>query len=204
MQQILNILKKPAVKVIGLMSGTSADGIDAVLVEINKKSLKVKELLFKTFPYPKKLRQKILQASTASNPTLDEVLHLNFALGEYFSDAALKLLKGSKCKIQNVDLIGSHGQTIRHLPKLTEFFGKKISGTFQVAEPSVIAKRTKVVTVADFRPADIAVGGQGAPLVPYPHFLLFADSKKGTAVLNIGGIANITVWSGNSSHPAPG
>lgn len=200
MKHLLDILKKPKVKVIGLMSGTSADGIDAVLVEINKKNLKVKELLFKTFPYPEKLKHKILQVSTASNPNLDEVWRLNFALGEYFSEAALKLLKGSKYKTGNVDLIGSHGQTIRHLPKLTESFGKKIRATFQIAEPSVIAKRTKVITVADFRPADIAAGGQGAPLVPYPHFLLFGESKKGIAILNIGGIVNITAWSGNSSH----
>lgn len=200
MKHLLDILKKPKVKVIGLMSGTSADGIDAVLVEINKKNLKVKELLFKTFPYPEKLKHKILQVSTASNPNLDEILQLNFALGEYFSEAALKLLKGSKYKIGNVDLISSHGQTIRHLPQLTESFGKKIRATFQIAEPSVIAKRTKVITVADFRPADIAAGGQGAPLVPYPHFLLFGESKKGIAILNIGGIANITVWSGNSSQ----
>jgi len=200
MRQILNILKEPKVRVIGLMSGTSADGIDAVLVEINKKNLKVKELLFRTFPYPEKLKQKILQVSSASNPNLDEVCHLNFVLGEYFSAAALKLLKGSKYKIGNVDLIGSHGQTIRHLPKPTKSFGKKIRATFQIAEPSIIAKRTKVATVADFRPADIAVGGEGAPLVPYPHFLLFGGDKKGTAILNIGGIANITVWSKNSSQ----
>jgi len=199
MQQILNLLKKPKIKVIGLISGTSADGIDTVLVEINKKNLKVKELLFRTFLYPEKLKQQILQLSTVSNPDLDEVCRLNFVLGEYFSDAALRLLKGSKYKIRNVDLIGSHGQTIRHLPKLTEFFGKKIRGTFQIAEPSVIAKKTKVITVADFRPADIAVGGEGAPLVPYPHFLLFADSKKGTAILNIGGIANFSAWSKKSS-----
>lgn len=200
MRHILDILKKPKVKVIGLMSGTSADGIDAVLVEINKKSLKVKELLFKTYPYSEKLKQKILQVSSASNPNLDEVCRLNFALGEYFSAAALKLLKGSKYKTGNVDLIGSHGQTIRHLPRLTKSFGKKIRATFQIAEPSVIAKRTGVITVADFRLADIAAGGEGAPLVPYPHFLLFGESKKGTAILNIGGIANITVWSKNSSQ----
>lgn len=199
MRQILNILKKPKVRAVGLMSGTSVDGIDAVLVEIDSKSLKVKELLFKTFPYPPKLKQSILQVSTASNPNLDEILYLNSALGEYFSEAALKLLKGSKYKIGNVDLIGSHGQTIRHLPNFTKFLGKKIRATFQIAEPSVIAKRTGVLTVADFRPADIATGGEGAPLVPYPHFLLFGTSGKRTAILNIGGIANITAWSKNSS-----
>ena len=201
MKRISGILKKPKIKVIGLMSGTSADGIDAVLVEIDKKNLKPKELLFKTFPYPEKLKQKILQVSSASNPNLDEILRLNFVLGEYFSAAALKLLKGSKYKIGNVDLIGSHGQTIRHLPRLTPILrGKKTRATLQIAEPSVIAKRTKVVTVADFRPADIATGGEGAPLVPYPHFLLFGGDKKGTAILNIGGIANITAWSKNSSQ----
>lgn len=181
------------------MSGTSADGIDAVLVEIIRQNFKVKELLFKTFPYPENLKQKILHISSASHPSLDEVTRLNFVLGEYFADAALNLLKGSKFKIKDVDLIGSHGQTVRHLPKLTNFYGKKIRGTFQIAEPSLIAKRTNVITVADFRPADIAKGGEGAPLVPYPHYLLFNDKKKSMAILNIGGIANLTAWSKNSN-----
>src|SRR4030067_3396447 len=199
MQQILNILKKPKVKVMGLMSGTSADGIDAVLVEVNKQNLKVKELLFKTFTYPEILKRKILHTSSVSKPSLDEITRLNFVLGEYFSDAALNLLKGSKFKIKDVDLIGSHGQTIRHLPQLINSFGKKIRGTFQIAEPCIIAKRTHVITVADFRPADIAKGGEGAPLVPYPHYLLFNDKKKNLAIVNIGGIVNVTAWSKNST-----
>ncbi len=199
MLKLLEIPKKSKVKAIGLMSGTSADGIDAVLVEINRQNLKVKELLFKTYPYPEKLKQKILQISSASHPRLDEVVRLNFVLGEYFSYAALNLLKGSKFKIQEVDLIGSHGQTIRHLPHVMNFFGRKIRGTFQMAEPAVIAKRTCLITVADFRPKDIAAGGEGAPLVPLPHFLLFSEEKKATMILNIGGIANLTAWPKNSN-----
>src|SRR5574341_647029 len=199
MQKLQEISTRSKVKVIGLMSGTSADGIDAVLVEINKSNLKVKVLLFKTFPYPYELKQKILQISSAFNPSLDEVIRLNFVLGEYFADAALNLLKRSKFKIQDVNLIGSHGQTIRHLPHLTNFSGKKIRGTFQIAEPSVIAKRTSLVTVADFRSKDIAAGGEGAPLVPLPHFWLFSEKKKATAILNIGGIANLTAWPKNFS-----
>jgi anhydro-N-acetylmuramic acid kinase len=181
--------------VVGLMSGTSADGIDACLVEINntKKNLKVESLGCRTYKFSHRVQQKILQISDASYQNLDEVLRLNMALGEYFAQAVFSVVKAFGYNIKKIDLIGSHGQTVRHLPEWKKRLGKKVRTTLQIVEPSVIASKTKVITVGDFRTSDIAFGGEGAPLTPYVHFLLFGDKRISRMVVNIGGIANVTV-----------
>ncbi len=177
------------------MSGTSADGIDACLVKIDdtKTKLKVKTLGCKTYKFPQELHKKIIQISDPSYQNLDEVLRLNMVLGEYFAHAVFSATKAFGYKIEEIDLIGSHGQTVRHLPDRERRFGKKIRATLQIGEPSVIASKTGKVTVGDFRSGDLARGGQGAPLTPYTHYLLFGDKRISRMVINIGGIANVTV-----------
>jgi len=195
MRKLQHLLKKKKRKVMGLLSGTSADGIDACLVEIDGSRLKprIKELGFKTCPFPQVLRKRILQVSDPGFQHLDEVLRLNMLMGRYFAEAALSLIKGLGYDADQIDLIGSHGQTIRHLPREVLRFRKKVKATFQIGEPSVIAQRTGIVTVGDFRTSDVASGGQGAPLAPLGHFLLFNKKPLSQIILNLGGIANLTI-----------
>lgn len=189
------LFRKKTRLVVGLMSGTSADGIDACLVKIDniKKNLRVKTLGCKTYKFPQKLQQKIIQISDPSYQDLDEVLRLNMVLGEYFARAVFSVSKALSYEMSDIDLIGSHGQTVRHLPDCKKRFGKKVRATLQIGEPSVIASKTGIVTVGDFRQGDIARGGEGAPLTPYVHHLLFGDKRISRMVINIGGIANVTV-----------
>lgn len=175
---------------IGLMSGTSMDGIDAAVVEIRRHGWQreVKALAFVTVPYPKKLKEVLLRVTQDENALsrLSEISALNFVIGEHFAAAALKAMRRSGLSPERVDLIGSHGQTVSHRPR-----GKEPS-TLQLGEPAVIAQRTGVTTVADFRPADVAAGGEGAPLTPYVHYLLFRDRSRSRAIHNLGGISNLT------------
>jgi anhydro-N-acetylmuramic acid kinase len=203
MGKLHNLIKKKNRLIVGLMSGTSADGIDACLVKIDNanpkdpasrgKNLKVKPIGCKTYKFPQEVQQKIIQVSDPSYQNLDEVLRLNMALGEYFAQAVFSMVKASGYEMEEIDLIGSHGQTVRHLPEWEKKIGKKVRATLQIGEPAVIASKTGVVTVGDFRTGDIALGGQGAPLTPYVHYLLFGDKRISRLVVNIGGIANITV-----------
>jgi len=189
------LLRKKKRKVIGLMSGTSADGIDACLVEISssRQHLRIKELGFMSQPYPEPLRKKILEVSDPAFQNLDQVLRLNMVVGEYFAKAALSFTRKLGYTCGQIDLIGSHGQTIRHLPQEVLRFKKRVKATLQIGEPAVIARRTGVITVGDFRASDMASGGQGAPLAPLGHFFLFNRKNLSQIVLNLGGIANITV-----------
>ncbi len=181
-------------KVIGLMSGTSADGIDAALVEIGpgRGLPKLRLLRFDVFPFPDGLRDQILLAADDSGGGTGTLCRLNVYLGELFAEAARAIARRAGVAMTRVGLIGSHGQTIAHLP------GSKIEGshairsTLQIGEPSVIAERTGITTVADFRPRDLAAGGEGAPLTPYLHALLFRHPRRDRIVLNLGGIANLT------------
>jgi anhydro-N-acetylmuramic acid kinase len=195
MKKFERLLKKRKRKVIGLISGTSADGIDVCLVDIDhsKPKQKINELGFETYPFPENLRKKIIQASDPVYQNLDEVLRLDMVMGEYFAEAALSLIMKSGYRPEKIDLVGSHGQTIRHLPEEVFRFKKKVKATLQIGEPSVIAQRTGVVTVGDFRTSDMASGGEGAPLAPLGHFLLFASKIYSQMVLNLGGIANLTI-----------
>jgi anhydro-N-acetylmuramic acid kinase len=195
MDKLYNLIKKKNRLVVGLMSGTSADGIDACLVKINNagKNLRVKTLGCKTFKFSPELQQRIIQISDPAYQNLDEVIRLNMVLGDYFAQAVFSAAKACGYEISEIDLIGSHGQTVRHLPECKKTLGKKVRATFQIGEPSVIASKTGIITVGDFRQGDMARGGEGAPLTPYIHHLLFGDKRISRMVVNIGGIANVTV-----------
>jgi len=181
------------VNVIGLMSGTSGDGVDAALVSIRGAGLNltVTQRAFCPTPYPASLRRQVLAVSTGG--TVAEVCHLNAVLGEWFAKAAMNVLARARLRPSDVHLIGSHGQTIHHLPKPIRVPGLgPIRSTLQIAEPAVIAERTGITTVADFRPRDVAAGGDGAPLTPYAHYLLLRDRRRSRLVVNLGGISNVT------------
>ncbi len=226
LNELLRLQHKNPKKVIGLMSGTSADGIDACLVEISGNGLhtRINVLVSETYPYDETTRTAILDTCNPETGTVDKVCQLNFHLGKLFANAATSIANKAHISIKDIDLIGSHGQTIYHLPNQTtmektedrsresnsntvdiDAFKKETwdlphsRSTLQIGEPSVIAQETGVTTVADFRPRDMAAGGQGAPLVPYVDFLLFRDKEKGRALQNIGGIANVTILPKNCS-----
>lgn len=178
------------------MSGTSADGIDAALVEISGAPPRISAKLKGHYhaAFPASVRQMILRIANGAATTAGEISQLNFLLGEEFAKAAREACKTWRVPLEKIDLIGSHGQTIFHQGVPAKFAGgRRVSSTLQIGEPSVIAARTGVTTIGDFRPADMAAGGQGAPLVPFVDYLLYRDAKIGRAALNIGGIANVTV-----------
>lgn len=180
-------------RVVGLMSGTSADGVDAALVDITGRgrTLKARTLAAHTLAYPRSLQQRILSASVSG--TVAEVCHLNALLGEWFANAALYVIRQGQLQPSDVALIGSHGQTVHHLPHGIHAPGVgAIRSTLQIAEPAVIAERTGITTVANFRPRDIAAGGQGAPLAPAAHALLLKHARRARLVVNLGGISNVT------------
>lgn len=186
-------MERTANLVIGLISGTSMDGIDAALVRIeeNDPNLRIETLVFRTTPYPPDIRAELLR-TIRGETAIAEICHLNFLLGELFAEAALNLMHETHTPPEHLLCIASHGQTVWHQPDPIEWQGRYIRSTLQLGEPAVIAQRTGVTTVGDFRVADVAAGGQGAPLVPYLDYLLFRDAHEGRVLLNIGGIANIT------------
>lgn len=193
MQRISAIVNKPVRKAIGLISGTSVDGIDTALVEVAGYGINARLELrrFEVFPYPAGLPAEIIRISHSGS--VEEICRINFFLGELFAEAALNLIESAGLQPGDIDVIGSHGQTVQHLAEPIEYFGRPISATLQLGDPSVIAQKTSIVTVGDFRPADMAVGGQGAPLVPFFDYVFFGSKDTSRALINIGGISNITV-----------
>jgi len=191
---LIELAKKTPKLVVGLMSGTSADGIDAALVRLSDPlNINPIHLLgHVTFPYPLALKEKILQVSSHEMVAADELCGLNMLLAQEFSQAVFSLCEKLHVRIDELDLIGSHGQTIRHLAEPTPLLGKSITSTWQIGDPSVIAKLTGVTTVGDFRLADMALGGQGAPLVPILDYILFRSQHESRLCLNLGGISNVT------------
>ena len=181
--------------VLGIMSGTSADGIDVVLARISGAPPRLNtELLAHTSSnFPDAVRKQILGVAEQLPSTAGELSQLNFRLGEVYADAVVAACKRFRVPLRKIALIGSHGQTIFHQGKPVPYFSRPTASTLQIGEPAVIAARTGVTIVADFRPADLALGGQGAPLVPYADYLLYRHEKYGRVSLNLGGIANITV-----------
>jgi anhydro-N-acetylmuramic acid kinase len=181
---------------IGLMSGTSLDGIDALLVDLA--SPQPRAVASHHQPYPAELRATLLELSHASHPELHQLAQLDVQLGELYAAAVQALLERTAIAAATVQAIGSHGQTVRHHP-----FGPR-PYTLQLGDPNVIAERTGITTVADFRRRDIAAGGQGAPLVPAFHAALFRHPEHMRVVLNLGGMANITVLPTNDREPVTG
>jgi len=181
--------------VAGVMSGTSADGINVALVRIQGRATRIegpyrfKLLGHSEYPYPPAVRNFILSTMNAARASVADLARLNVLLGELYADAVKETQRRWRVKAQ---LVGCHGQTIYHQGEASAFLGRKLATTWQTGEGAVIARRVGVPVVSDFRPADMADGGKGAPLVPFLDFLLYRDSRVGRVVQNIGGIANLT------------
>lgn len=195
LEKLIKLKEKNPKIVIGLMSGTSADGIDVAVVEVKNcgKETSFKILGWQVFSFPEELKKMILRNSQPETSRVDEICRLNFLLAKIYADSIFKTLDALGLDIKDVDLIGSHGQTIHHLPDEVEMFGYKIKSTLQIGEPGVIAKLTGVPVVGNFRVGDMALGGEGAPLVPYFDYIIFSSNELNRLLLNIGGIANFTI-----------
>ena len=177
---------------VGLMSGTSLDGVDTVLCEISgqDESTKVKQLFFKTYDIPESLRTKIRKCCSRELIPVDLICSLNFELGYLFADAVKSLCKDANVKLEDLSFIASHGQTIFHIPKAYDDY---VPSTLQIGEAAIIANECKTKVISNFRVMDMAVGGEGAPLVPYSETLLYSEENQAVALQNIGGIGNVTV-----------
>lgn len=177
------------------MAGTSLDGVDAALVRVAGPATAphVHLLKFVSIPYSPGVRRRLLRITAGHTVPAGEISQLNFLLGALFAGATIEVCRKAGTTPGTLDGIGSHGQTIFHQGTTTVEAGHKVSSTFQIAEPAVIAERTGATVVANFRTTDVAAGGQGAPLVPLLDYLLLSDRNQGTVALNIGGIANVTV-----------
>lgn len=176
---------------IGLMSGTSLDGVDASLVEITCVGTKT-EYLEKSFvfvPYTEKLKAKILEVSRLNTSNVQKICSLNFELGYIYKEAVDELLKTSKIDISNITFIAMHGQTIWHNPDKRDGY---YSSTLQIGEPSVVAYAFNKLVISNFRTMDMAAGGSGAPLVPFVNYILHKSDTQSIALQNIGGISNVT------------
>ncbi len=183
-------------RVLGMMSGTSADGIDAALVSITgaPPNLVAHFEDHHRTPFADYIRERILRLANGNETTTAEISELNFLLGDAFAKAALRACKHWRVGLRSISLIGSHGQTLFHLGAAARVQGKmRVPSTLQIGETSIIAERTGITTIGDFRTADMAAGGQGAPLIPLFDYLIYRDELRGRAALNIGGIANVTV-----------
>jgi anhydro-N-acetylmuramic acid kinase len=180
--------------VAGVMSGTSADGVDVAICRISAPRVAggtpgIKLLGHVGSPYPKAVKRAVMEAMDAQTISVADLGRLNWRLGEVYADAIEKAIAKFGVKL---DLVACHGQTIYHQGVAVRYAGRPIRATWQTGEPSVIAERLGVPVVSDFRPADMAAGGQGAPLVPMLDYVLFRDAKKSRVLQNLGGIANLT------------
>ena len=181
--------------VVGLMSGTSLDGVDAALVRIvrSEQDCSVQLKHFITNPYPEEVRQALLRVASGQKVAAGFISHLGVLLGHLYLEAVKDVCRAAGVPLDRLDLIGSHGQTIFHQSDPGDFCGRPVASTLQIGEAAVLVEETGVTTVSDFRPGDMAVGGTGAPLIPLVDFLLFRDPRKGRVLLNLGGIANLTL-----------
>jgi len=184
-------MRAKSMTVAGIMSGTSADGVDVAVVRIAPGKLRpsVTLLAHEGFAFPASLRGAVLAAMNAEATSTAELARLNWRLGIAYAEAVEATRQRHAVKI---DLIGCHGQTLYHQPRAENYAGRKFACTWQLGEAAVIAAETGIPVVSNFRPADMHAGGQGAPLVPLLDYVLFADTKRGRVLQNIGGIANLT------------
>jgi anhydro-N-acetylmuramic acid kinase len=182
-----------------MMSGTSLDGIDVAIVDIQGRprggrlaSLCFECAAFHSIPYPKNVRAALLGVSNTMTHTA-AISRLNFLLGELYAEALIETCRRKRIPLRTVDLIGMHGQTIYHEGDPAEYLGRKVASTLQIGESAVVAERTGIWTISNFRERDIAAGGRGAPLIPFVDYFLFKHRHRNRVALNLGGIANITV-----------
>lgn len=182
---------KERVLAVGLMSGTSMDGVDAAVVSMDLDEVHPSVELrgFVSNPYPEELRESLFDLASGSQVTAEDVAMLHTSVAVAFANAYFAACRHARIDLHAVDFVGSHGQTVAHVPPGT---GGPVAGTLQLGPPAMIAALTGVTTVGDFRSGDVAIGGQGAPLVPYCDFMLRRGERTGRVILNIGGIANLT------------
>ncbi|NBJ69564.1 MULTISPECIES: anhydro-N-acetylmuramic acid kinase [Clostridia] len=181
--------------VVGLMSGTSLDGIDAAVVEIKEQmdTLDFKLLHFTSFSYSQTIRDKISNICNPKTASIEEISSMNMYLGKLFADASIKAIQEAGLSTKQILLISSHGQTIFHQPEPKMIAGNEVTSTLQIGDIGMIAEKTGIMTIGDFRTRDMAAGGQGAPLVPYTDYKLFRNEEHGRVLVNIGGISNVTI-----------
>lgn len=186
--ELLALREKPVRRVVGLLSGTSADGADAALVEIegSGEATRARLVAYESHPFPSALRERLLSAQNAHASELSE---LDFLLGAAFAEAALSVARTAGISPSEIDLVGSHGQTVAHRPPSAGGHGS----TLQIGEAAVIAEQVGAPVVCDFRARDVAAGGEGAPLVPLADYYVFRAPGRVRALQNLGGIANVTV-----------
>ena len=189
------LITKPYRLVIGFMSGTSADGIDAVLAEIYGRgtATRVKQRDFVFIPFAPEVRAEILRLASGGSAAAADFCRMNFLLGELYCEAGRELCRHAGVSKADIDLIGNHGQTFWHIPNEEEYLGHRLRSTLQLGEDAMLAEEFSCPVVGDFRVRDMAAGGLGAPLVPYTEFLLYRSETEHTALQNIGGIGNITL-----------
>ena len=189
------IAEKPVRRIVGLMSGTSVDGIDAALVELRgaQDAPEVRLLAFEDRPFPDEVRRGIFELFEPKAATSERVGRMSYILGKLYAEAVLSVIRGAELSVSDVDAVASHGQTIWHAPDEVMFCGLPARCTVQIGEGAVIAQDTGLVTVSDFRVADLAAGGQGAPLVPFTEYILYRSTDATRLLQNIGGIGNMTV-----------
>jgi anhydro-N-acetylmuramic acid kinase len=182
------------------MSGTSLDGIDVAIIDITGSGFKAKinVVTSHSVPYPRKIREALLEVSNTSAQTGD-ISRLNFLLGELYAEALEETVERAQIPLDSIKLIGCHGQTIFHEGQGAPFLGKKVASTFQIGESSVISERTGIDVISNFRERDVAAGGKGAPLVPYLDYMLMRHRGRGRVAINIGGIANLTAIPPNTN-----
>lgn len=207
LERLMRVAAKPRRTVLGLMSGTSVDGIDAALVEIDGHSAatrdradRVRLLAFATYPFPPALRERVFRLFDPATARIEEICHLDFLLGELFAAAALALLRDHGRIPEDVDLLGTAGQTVWHSPEpvvaelSTDWSGEILMtrSTLAIGQSAVIAERTGILTIGDLRVRDVAAGGQGAPLIAYADWVLLGHPTLGRCVQNVGGIGNVT------------
>lgn len=192
--RLSELRKKETRTIIGLMSGTSVDGITAALANITGTgdAVEIDLLGYRTYPYDAQVRERIFKLFNPGRSTVQDVCEMNFVVGEAFGEAANHLMDDLDVPRDQVDLIGSHGQTIWHQPDAEPVSGYSAKSTLQIGEPAVISEKTGTPVISDFRKADMAVGGEGAPLTPYLDYVLHRDPVENRILQNIGGISNLT------------
>jgi len=187
-------------RIAGIMSGTSLDGIDVAVIDITGSGFraKINVLASHSVPYPKKVREALLSVSNTSSQTGD-ISRLNFLLGELYAEALEETVERAGIPMNSIKLIGCHGQTIFHEGQAAQYLGKKVASTMQIGESSVISERTGINVISNFREGDMAAGGKGAPLVPYLDYMLLRHRGRGRIAVNIGGIANLSAIPPNTN-----
>ena len=195
MDAFLRLHRQSERLVVGLMTGTSLDGVDAVAVQLRGSgpALDLEVRAFVHVPYPTALRDCLLRNTEPSTSAVDDLTALNVRLCTVYADAVDRVLAEAGAERDALDVVGSHGQTLYHAPESAACAGERVRATLQIGDPSTLAQHLGTVVVGQFRMADMACGGQGAPLVPYLDHAVFSDADDTRLLLNLGGIANVTV-----------